>query len=287
MVIKLKNIYLFIFVCLIMLLSAFVQINAVQTFSDKKSEHIELPVIMYHKVSEDKSLTDKYCVSVSTIENDFKYIKQHGYSAVLMKDLINYVKADGVLPEKPILITFDDGFLSVYEYVLPLLKKYDLRAVISIIGSCTDKFTETVDKNLRYAYLDWETVNKLVKSPYTEIQNHSYDLHKIDENRKGIRINNGESVDDYKKALYNDIILCRNKIKNHTGYITTTMTYPYGFYTKESTKLLKEFGFSAALTCEERINTLYRYDADCLYTIGRFNRPENITTEKFFENFSK
>ena len=76
------------------------------------------------------------------MEQDFQYLKEQGYTAVLPDDLIAYANGEGQLPPKPILITFDDGYYNNYSYAFPLLKKYDMKAVISIVGNFTEQYSE-------------------------------------------------------------------------------------------------------------------------------------------------
>lgn len=106
-------------------------------------DYIEVPIIMYHSILKDSSRSNKYTVTPAVLEEDLKYIKDKGYTTVTIADLISYVYNDTPLPEKPIVLTFDDGHYNNYGYLFPLLEKYDMKAVISIVGSYTDKFTET------------------------------------------------------------------------------------------------------------------------------------------------
>ncbi|MBR1738650.1 MAG: polysaccharide deacetylase family protein, partial [Firmicutes bacterium] len=77
---------------------------------------VELPIIMYHNITEKYDMTGKYAVMRTQFENDLKYIKENGYTTITAKELINYAENNGQLPEKPIMITFDDGYESFYAY---------------------------------------------------------------------------------------------------------------------------------------------------------------------------
>ena len=69
------------------------------------------------------------------LEGDLRYIAEHGYTAVSVGEILDYCAGRGELPEKPILITFDDGQLSVLTYALPLLERYDMCAVAAVVGA--------------------------------------------------------------------------------------------------------------------------------------------------------
>ena len=75
---------------------------------------VRVPVIMYHAVMDDASRLGKYVISPEELESDFKWLSENGYTAVLSEDLINYTENGAALPEKPILLTFDDGYYNNY-----------------------------------------------------------------------------------------------------------------------------------------------------------------------------
>ena len=84
-------------------------------------EAVEVPILMYHGILKDKKLQGKYVIGPDLLESDLCYLKEHGYTAVVMQDLIDYTNG-GDLPEKPIMITFDDGYYNNYLYAFPLMK---------------------------------------------------------------------------------------------------------------------------------------------------------------------
>lgn len=102
----------------------------------KTENYIKVPIIMYHSIL--KSRSGDYIIHPSEFESDLKCIKDNGYETITMTDLIEYVYNDKELPEKPIIITFDDGYYDNLGYAVPLLKEYNMKAVISIVGSYTD-----------------------------------------------------------------------------------------------------------------------------------------------------
>lgn len=240
---------------------------------------IKVPIIMYHSVL--KSRSGDYIVHPEVLEKDLAYIKEKGYTPITMTDLINYVYDDTTLPDKPIIITFDDGHYNNLGYAVPLLKKYDMKAVISIVGKYTDDFSKTDEANLNYGHLRWKDINQLINDGTIEFQNHTYNLHTIGV-RKGAMKKRGESLETYKKLLSDDLLKLQEEFKNKTGYIPNTFTYPYGAISKESLNIIKELGFKASLSCLAGVNHITK-DKECLYQLRRNNRPNSISTEQFFK----
>jgi hypothetical protein len=116
---------------------------------------------MYHALTYEKQYQNRFFISPKIFEKDLKYLKENNYSTVTIRDLINYVDNGVPLPEKPVLITFDDGYYNNYLYAYPLLRQYNMKAVISVIGSQTDKYSKINNKNSYYAYLTWNDIAEI------------------------------------------------------------------------------------------------------------------------------
>jgi len=238
---------------------------------------------MYHQITKNPTRAGQYCVTYSELENDLKYIKRSGYTPITTEKLLKYVYDGEPLPEKPIMLTFDDGYETVYSYLLPLLEEYDMCAVASVVGAYTDMFTQLDDHTLSYSYMTWDEIKELANGDRIEIQSHSYDLHKLNNSgRNGAKKVSGESIHEYSAFLNYDLGKMQTLTEEKTGYKPTAFTYPYGCYSKESMNILKSMGFEAAFVCEERVNYIDTENTDWLYRIGRYNRPHGIGSAEFF-----
>lgn len=285
MIIKIKHIKIFfiIVVLLIVIISIMgIADNVIKSREAAAKPVVRLPIIMYHQILKEKSKWGQYIISPDDFEKDLIYFIENGYTTITVQDLIDYVYNEKELPEKPIMISFDDGYLTSKVYVLPILEKYNAKAVVSIVGDFTDEFTENKDKNISYAYMTWDDVNELVQSEHIEIQNHSYNMHKLSK-RKGIAKLPRESVENYRKALNNDILYMQDLIEKNTGYRPTAFTYPFGAISKDAEPILRDMGFLALLTCNEGVNMLTG-EKDELFSLKRYNRPYGINREKFFSD---
>lgn len=279
-IIKLKHL-IFGTLCVICVLVAAIAVSS--HFSTQTSTSTTLqdgtpvPIIMYHSILKDTSKSDKYIVTPTAFEQDLKYLKNNGYTTILMEDLINYQKNNTPLPEKSIVLTLDDGYYNNYTYVFPLLKQYDAKAVISVVGAYCDIYSKNSDTNPNYAHLSWEHLKELSDSGIVEIQNHTYNLHSISKGRSGCKKKSGESLDEYTKVLTSDIGLMQEKLTQTLGKPPTTFTYPFGSVSNASFDIIKELGFSASLSCEEGIN--YLSQDDSLYMLKRCIRTPTRSLE--------
>lgn len=254
--------------------------------SKASEDTIKLPIVMYHHISPKDSLLNRFTIAPSTLEEDLRYLKSQGFTTVSVAEVIDFCQKNKPLPKKPILLTFDDGFESFYTYAYPLLKQYKAKAVLSITGKYVDQFTSSDDHNVDYSYLTWNEVKELSNSPYVEIGNHTYDMHTSDAHRLGCRKNRNEDASRYKEVLKNDLSTLQREMKEHTGKEPIVFAYPFGYMCTEAGEVLRDMGFSAAFTCNGRINHL-THDQNCLFRLGRFNRPNGYASQDYFAKILK
>ncbi len=250
-----------------------------------KENGIRVPIVMYHGTVPKSKDLGKFVITPKELESDIKYLKDRGYTSITMTDLINYVYNDRELPSKPVMLTFDDGYYNNYIYATPILKNYDMKGVISVVGEFTEASTKIPENNVQYSYVTWEQIKNMSDSGIYEIQNHTYNLHKYGKTRYGAKKNRGESIEAYKNLLYSDVGLLQQKLKESVGIEPNTFTYPFGYMCSDSVPILKEMGFKATLSCSEGVNIINKNKKDILYGLKRKNRPHGVSTESFFKKF--
>ncbi len=249
--------------------------------SVQEESYPAVPIIMYHSVCENSKVKSDYRVSPSMFEKDMKYLYDNGYTTVFVGDLVGYVYEGIPLPEKPVIVTLDDGYLNNLTNVLPILEKYDMRATVSVVGAFVENAVKEKDPNPMYAYLTWEDIKTLEESGRVEIGNHTNSMHEIGE-RRGCMKTVSESDEIYDKALSDDLTKLQNSLTENAELTPIVFTYPFGFVSVESLPIIKKLGFLAALTCYERINYIDG-SHEQLYRLGRFNRRPDLTTEQFMK----
>ena len=244
-------------------------------------EVVEVPIIMYHSVL--KSKKGMYSVHPSLLREDICYLKNHGYQPIFVKDIIAFCEGKGDLPQKPVVLSFDDGHYNNYYYAYPILKEENFKANLNVVGSYCNYSTTSGDyDNPNYSYLTWSEIKELYDSNIFEIGNHTYKMHAFSP-RYGIKQKLYESDDEYAKALKDDVSKLEYKFMVECGFRTEVFAYPFGAYSDLGEKILREMGFKAFLTCNEGINKLKRGDAKALSHLKRVNRSGNLTTYQFFQ----
>ncbi len=264
-------------VCLALLFVTFVNTTS-HVKSASADTSVNVPVVMYHQISEKNNCGD-YVLSLTELKNDFQYFRDNNITPISFRQLKDFTENGTPLPQKPVIITFDDGCRSFLTKVVPLLEEYGYPANVNIIGSLTKFYTENGDTNDNYAYLNENDLKSLSEHPLVEIGCHTYDLHHLS-GRRGMSRLNTESEEEYINLISKDIKAFDDLYYKITGDKLTIFAYPYGIKNKILPGILQESGYKILLTSGERVNKI---SVGCTLTeIGRFNRPHGLDSKTFF-----
>ena len=239
------------------------------------AESVRFPIIMYHDVRATPEVEDDYLISTRRLEEDITAMLQAGYQPVSLSRVIAFVYNGEAIPDKPVLLVFDDGYKSMLEDVLPLLQRHEISAVVSLIGGRADG---TADGTELWNYLTWDGVRELVQSGHVEVQSHTAALH-VYRARKGVSRLPYEELAGYESILAEDIDAFRALIEREGVPMLPSFAYPYGFVDADAEALLRRKGFAVTMTSEEHVNFLTR-NPECLYLLGRLNRSAEMTTKQ-------
>ena len=94
------------------------------------SQSVSIPIIMYHQISKNGKNVGRYVISREELEKDLIYLQKNGYETVNVADIISYVEGEKSLPEKCVMLTFDDGYETGFNVLYPLMHKYLMKAVV-------------------------------------------------------------------------------------------------------------------------------------------------------------
>lgn len=282
MTIKIKKVYRIIGISAVIIsVVLFAAARSASVLS--RQDGVKLPIVMYHQLTKSESRAGRYVLTLEQFEKDLIFLKNRGYQTVTVNELMEFTNGNGELPEKAVLLTFDDGCETLYSYALPLLQKYGFTAIGFVVGALADSYTELDDHNLNYSCLTWDEIKELCSGGVIDIQSHSYDLHKNTAVRSGAKKKKGESIEQYSEFLSDDASKMKERMVKHTGKAPLAFAYPFGSYSDESENILKKCGIKMVLTCEERVNIIKKTEPECLFKLGRYNRPNGISSESFFE----
>lgn len=248
---------------------------------------VQVPILMYHHFVTDPSKENALCVSPEKFKSDLLALQLAGYETVSFEQLLEYVHSGVDLPERPIVITIDDGYYSNYEYAFPILKELGMKATIFIIGwSVGETKYKGTDRDI-LPHFGWEEAKEMVASGLIDIQNHSYDLHEIDENkapfRKGVLQRKDEDLESYYSDLEADTLKLQELIESNLGYKANVFAYPYGLYSVLSEDILSSIGYEVTLTTKSGINAIQWQKPENLFALKRFNVSSDLSSEELIK----
>lgn len=244
---------------------------------------VEMVVLMYHAVNSDAKRSGDYVITPEALRRDLNFLQKRGCNTIVMSQLIDFVHDGTPLPKNPVMITFDDGYYNNYLHVFPLLKEFGAKAVISIIGAESDKFSAIEENNQNYSHLTWPQINEMRDSGLVEFQNHSYNMHKTGgKARMGAARKTGETAEAYQAALTEDMQKLQERYTEMTGWTPNTYAYPFGRISKESYPVVTKLGFAASLDVQGRLYVATPGDEHCLFRIPRYNRTNSTGAEAIF-----
>ena len=221
-----------------------IAIIAHRNYVENNEKPVSIPILMYHHFELDKSKTNDMIVYKSDFEKQMKYLKDNGYTAINTKDLEEFIKGKTNLPIKPVMITADDGYLSNYKIMYPILKKLNMKATIFIVGKGIDNAENTQSQIPK---LTWKDIKEMYKSGLIDIGCHTYNSHEkgnTPSGEKGIFASPiiGESELDYEKRINEDIKKNIKSIEKNLNYTPVAFAYPYGEWSGTSENILKQNG---------------------------------------------
>lgn len=221
-------------------------------------------VLCYHDIQNDVRVNpDPYAIDTAELVSQFSWLKENGYRVIGMDDVIAAREGRRPLPDKAVMLTFDDGFRSVYTRVYPLLKLFNYPAVVALSGRWLDvpsgKAVEYDGRQVpRDTFLSWEQINEMSASGLVEIASHSYDLHRgVVANPQGNlipaavahRYEDGRYEDEraYVERVRQDLARNSALIKARTGRAPRVMVWPYGRDSGELVEIARKLGMPYAM----------------------------------------
>ena len=208
-------------------------------------------VLLFHAVTEEEEYNDSV-ISSEHLAETFQALKENGYNPISLGRFHGFIDQGEGIPEKAILITFDDGYKDIYDIVYPLTQQYNFPAVVFTICKWFDRYPRP--ENSR-AHLSVGEAQELLASGLWQIGSHGYDGHHL---VKGMHNTTGaflvkraflteaareETKEEYQARAWQDITMSTIMLKAVGVYEPRDFAFPYGRYNNDLIKLLNEAGY--------------------------------------------
>lgn len=237
-----------------------------------------IPVLMYHSFDENPTLP-----GINTKPELFKehltLLKRNGWTTITSDQLVMFQQGDIDLPEKSFMITIDDGYESVYNSAFPILKEFNMNAMLFVITSNIES-----GERFKVRMCNWKQIKGMSDSGYIEIGNHTHDLHwRGNGNAKGYEamITNitkqGKeiSITARENIIVDDLTLAHKLITDNIGREPKTFAYPYGSFDEVSERAVKKAGYNISYSIIEDMN----YSGENSERIKRYGINSKVSAE--------
>ena len=213
-----------------------------------------VPILAYHSISRDSVPGFReFVLSPDLFSRHLDFISREGYTTITVSSLASaMLMPRRELPEKPLLLTFDDGFVDFYTQAFPVMKQYRMTGTLFVPTAYVGKTSGWLVKETatdRYM-LDWEQLREISASGI-ECGAHSHTHPMLDALSA--------------RQAYEEIVHSKLILEENLGGVASSFAYPYGFYSTETRRLVRRAGFAAACAIRYRLSST----TDDLFTLSR------------------
>lgn len=197
---------------------------------DGEVREAHVPILMYHYISVPPSGSDEYRVDLSVTPESFRqqmaWLADNGYEVISLQELVYALETGWPdLPDKPVVLTFDDGYVDNYENAFPILQEFGYTATFFILTDVTDRRQE--------GYMTWEMLREM----------HEAGMNVEVHGREHV-----EMTDREPDWLYYHLVGPAETIEANLGYQPHYLSYPAGQYDADVIAAAIEHGYYAAVT---------------------------------------
>ena len=184
-------------------------------------DDVKVLVLNYHMVN---SMFISLAVEPEDFDWQMKYLVDHGYHTISIDELYDFLAGQGTLPDRPVLITFDDGYVDNYTNAYPILKKYNLKATIFIVTGFVSK---------RRGYLTWDQLREMEKNGIMA-QSHT--------------VTHAPLPELSDERIREELVESKRQAETELGHPVEFIAYPTGVHDLHIVGIAKEAGYKGGFT---------------------------------------
>lgn len=215
-------------------LSSFLSILVIFVFSAVPvvAVRYDLPALCYHQVEPKPS--GKFSLSIEKFRQQLDYLSKHNFVSLSSQDIAEIMAGKRPIAANSIIITFDDGFRTVYDYAYPIMKEYGFKGILCIYPSF-------IGANKA---MTWQQLAHLLNEGW------SVESHTMTHANLASKINNPDETAFLEKEIIKSKNVIEQRLHNKVRYIA----WPYGCYTQKAIEIAKAAGYIGAMTVDGGAN---------------------------------
>ena len=232
----------------------------------KQPQKKKVPILMYHSISQTATPQFRpFTVSPRLFANQMAYLYQQGYKPITVTQFVTMrSQGDAALPEKPIVLTFDDGFADFYHEALPVLEQYGFPATLYVI-------TAFVDGTSLWLEREGETKRRILTwQQLCEISMHGIEC--------GAHSHSHPQLDVlHYEAARNEIFQSKRLLEEHLNQEVFSFAYPFGYFTRKIQQCVQKAGYTSACAVKHTTSSV----TDNLFSLARLMVSASTSMEEF------
>jgi peptidoglycan/xylan/chitin deacetylase (PgdA/CDA1 family) len=209
---------------------------AAQAASDRVAT---VPILLYHGIPNNSPASDRYNVSLAKFEEQMKLLKDYGYKTISIQQLANHLNKGYVLPERPIVISFDDGYQNVYDNAFPIMARYGFTGTVYIVANRLQSD----------GFMNKKVLQALVENGW-EVGSHGMTHTELTQNHNLVRT---------------EILQSRLDLNDALDIKVFSFAYPFGSSDWYITSKVLDYGYFAAVG----VGNLDQHSSGTVYNLSR------------------
>ena len=194
----------------------------------------QIPILCYHNFNPTKP--GSMNMRPQTFETQLNWLEANGFTIISLKEAVAYLQGkQELLPKKSIVLTADDGWKSVYTYMLPIIKKHHVPVTLFI-------YPDTISKGKNA--MTWDELKELQKTGLFDIQSHTEGHPNFKQEKKR------RSAESYARFVEQELVRSKNTLNEKLGLEVTFLAWPFGIYNDYLEQAAKNAGYTMAFTID-------------------------------------
>lgn len=226
-----------------------------------------VPILSYYRLSKNKP--SKIAITQDDFKAQMKYLKDNGYHVITLDQLLGFLDYQEQIPEKSVAITFDDGWVSIYDIAFPILKEYGFPATIFI-------YTDFIGGGKA---MSWKQIKELSEA--------GFDIQCQTKSHRDLAVlKKKESFKEYFNSIEMEISYPKKLIKKKLNKECNCLAYPYGKTNNLVIAMLKKHGYRAAFTVDNKSNPFFidKYNINRSAIYGKYDIEKFKNKLSVFQN---
>jgi peptidoglycan/xylan/chitin deacetylase (PgdA/CDA1 family) len=197
-----------------------------------------VPILTYHNLGEQAK--GRLVLAAASFREQMSYLRTNGYRVVSLGDFVEFTRLGRQLPQKAVVLTFDDGYRSFKDFAYPVLKELGFTATLFI-------------------YTDWVGAGRgaLTWSDLRELTAAGFDIQAHTKTHADLRRAHGETEAQYARRMHAELELPQELFNKNLGRRSQILAYPYGRWEEGLLPKVKEYGYIAAFSVRRQGNASF------------------------------